>query len=560
MQNANEIKKRFFGEFYTPINFATLALEYIDLVIGEKWWLSGNYRLWDMAAGTGNLEYYLPKEAHRYCYLSTLYSEDVEKCKQLFPTANCFQYDYLNDDVDNLENLAGFGNPQGLKMSQKLISDLQNPDIKWIILINPPFATSQTAGANSESKQGVSDTKIRKLMHSNNLGEVSRELFSQFIFRINKEFVNKSAYLCLFSKIKYLNASNDQKLRDNLFNYTFEKGFIFSSANFAETSRSSQFPVGFLIWNLNKYLKINEQKIELDILNEKAELIDKKTIIIENKNKFLNNWIKRPPATIKFPPVCSAITLKPDNKDKRDRISEGFLASLMCAGNNLQCQNQTALFSMPSASAGAFSVTPDNFDKAMVIHAVRRIPKATWINDRDQFLQPTGELTDKFISDCVVWSIFSKSNETVALRNINYENNIYQINNHFFPFLISELDFQIKPAKQLQAAKRVLFENQVITDEDRFVAKWLQNKNLSEESKKLLHKGKEIYQYYFVNIHLLHLEKFKIETWDAGWWQIRNSLIDKFLIGNLFLEMKILHKKLSEKLITQIINYKFVAQ
>jgi hypothetical protein len=28
----------------------------------------------------------------------------------------------------------------------------------------------------------------------------------------------------------------------------------------------------------------------------------------------------------------------------------------------------------------------DMFEKAMIIHAVRRIPKATWLNNRDQFL------------------------------------------------------------------------------------------------------------------------------------------------------------------------------
>ena len=47
--------------------------------------------------------------------------------------------------------------------------------IKWIIFINPPFATSQKAGYSGESKQSVSDTKIRPLMHKADLGEVSRE-------------------------------------------------------------------------------------------------------------------------------------------------------------------------------------------------------------------------------------------------------------------------------------------------------------------------------------------------------------------------------------------------
>jgi predicted nucleotidyltransferase len=114
------------------------------------------------------------------------------------------------------------------KLPQKLRNDLNNPKLKWIMFINPPFATSQKAGTNhGDSKQGVSDTAVRKMMHNDNLGEVSRELFSQFIYRIKKEFEGKQTHLALFSTLKYINATNDQKLRDNVFNFGFEQGFVF---------------------------------------------------------------------------------------------------------------------------------------------------------------------------------------------------------------------------------------------------------------------------------------------------------------------------------------------
>ena len=50
---------KFEGVFYTPLPFARKALKYLERVIGPKWWTKG-YRLWDMAAGTGNLEWFLP--------------------------------------------------------------------------------------------------------------------------------------------------------------------------------------------------------------------------------------------------------------------------------------------------------------------------------------------------------------------------------------------------------------------------------------------------------------------------------------------------------------------
>ena len=156
--------RRFTGEFFTPVSFARKAHSYLERVVGPKWWTKG-YRLWDMAAGTGNLEWFLPADAYPSIYLSTLYHEDVQHCKRVFPGATVFQYDYLNDDVESVfddQSLFDRAN----KKPQNLIRDLHDPNIKWIIFINPPFATSQKAGYSGESKRSVSDTRIRPLMHS----------------------------------------------------------------------------------------------------------------------------------------------------------------------------------------------------------------------------------------------------------------------------------------------------------------------------------------------------------------------------------------------------------
>lgn len=548
----DETMRRFHGEFFTPIRFANKALDYIEKTIGKHWWRSGEYRLWDMAAGTGNLEYNLPQEALQYCYLSTLYKEDKEHLDKLFADATIFQYDYLNDDIENVfSDLTGINFELTWKLPQKLRNDLANPKIKWIILINPPFATAQKAGTNlGDSKEGVSDTKIRKLMHRNNLGEVSRELFSQFIYRVKFEFQHKPAHLGLFSKIKYINSNNDQKLRDTIFQFSFENGFVFSSANFDGTSKSSQFPVGFLIWNLQNSEELENQAILVDVFSEKVEKVDTKIISVERRDEFLSKWIDRPSATIKFPPFGSAIEVKSENKDCRDRISQGFVASLMCKGNDFVNQNFTALLSGPYVSAGALSVTPDNFEKAMIIHAARRIPKATWLNDRDQFMKPKGELTAEFITDCAVWNLFSNSNQTAALKDVIYEKEVYQIHNHFFPFQVNEVksweitDTDIKMT--------------LATAKDTFVAIWLSNRELSVEAKAVLEKAKEIYQFYFANLGQMRSNKFKIETWDAGWWQIKQALSDVDFCKSELKELKILHDILKEKILPKLKEYQII--
>ena len=74
----------------------------------------------------------------------------------------------------------------------------------------------------------------------------------------------------------------------------------------------------------------------------------------------------------------------------------------MCKGNDFQNQNMTALLSSPHACAGSHSVTADNFEKSMIVHAMRRLPKARWHNDHDQFMQPQKTPTAMFINNCVV--------------------------------------------------------------------------------------------------------------------------------------------------------------
>jgi hypothetical protein len=232
--------RRFTGEFFTPVAFARKAHSYLEKVIGPKWWTKG-YRLWDMAAGTGNLEWFLPADAYKSIYLSTLAHEDVQHCQRVFPGATVFQYDYLNDDVESVfDDQSLFDRVS--KRPQNLLRDLYDPNIKWIIFINPPFATAQKAGYSGESKKGVSTTKIQPLMHAHGLGEVSRELFAQFLFRIRKEFADKSAHLGLFSTLKYVNSNNDQKFRDQVFQFTFKDGFVFSSPIFPAHKRRMRFP------------------------------------------------------------------------------------------------------------------------------------------------------------------------------------------------------------------------------------------------------------------------------------------------------------------------------
>ena len=526
------------GVFLTPFPFAKKAYDYLEQIVSEKLLLSGKYRLWDMAAGTGHLELFLPKEFLRYCYLSTLEDKDVLHLKKVFPEATVFQYDYLNDDVDKIFNKMN-QLPSPFRMPAVLRNELDNSKIKWIILVNPPYATAQEAGLKGTCKEGVSDTKIRKLMHAEGLGEVSRELYVQFLYRTMNEFKHRKTLLGLFSPLKYLVSSNYQKFRDNVFRASLQSGFIFSSENFSGTSKTSHFPVGFILWDISSAdIELSnfsaKDTIQLDILDNTAQTMGVKKLKPVHRNEFLSRWIKRPRGTKIFPPFSSALVVKPGNADTRNRIADGFLASLMCPGNELQNRHQTAFLSGPQVSAGAISVTPENFEQAVVVFAARRIPRDSWINHVDQLLNPNREISRQFVSDCAVWSLFDKKNQTVSLRDVQYQDRVYQITNHFFPFSLLE----IQPEKG-----------------DSYVADWLKKQTLSAEAQDVLSCAKHIYHIFFAHWHVLRRVEFKIDSYDAGWYQICKALRDANLGDDLFAVLKDRHEHLKGKILSMLGDY-----
>lgn len=540
----DEFQRRFHGEFFTPVQFAKLALHYIEQNVQKQWWLDPTYRLWDMASGTGNLEYYLPLEAQAKCYLSTLYHEEVEHCKTLFPSAHVFQYDYLNDDVANLfrGNELDFG-LEDWKLPKQLREDLRNKDLKWIILINPPFATAQTAGTSKKaSKTDVSDTKIRRVMHNNDLGEASRELFSQFLFRIKHEFNGKHTHLALFSKVKYINSNNDSQLRAKIFDFKYVAGFLFHSKAFHGVK--GNFPIGCLIWDLTQSLELGNQVIKTDVFDLEVNLIGQKLVKTYEKARFLSKWIKRPRTSAIFPPFASATNIRTDNKDIRNRVAPGFIASLMLLGNDYQHQNFTSILSGPYVSAGALSITKDNFGQAMFAHTVRRLPKATWLNDRDQFLAPDPEPDNELVLDCVIWSIWSNSNQCVSLGKVVYQNQTYFIDNKLFPFLPSV----IADARFTDPGIR----DSLISANPSFLAEWLEGKKLSAEASNLMQAGLELYKKFYALLHEIDLLKFKISRYDVGFYQVVQSLKDQSLASAEISRLKELHEHLGASILPRI--------
>ena len=531
-------ERSFKGAYYTPLAVVDKAYDKLTETLGKNW--QKDYIVWDMCCGVGNLE--VKHSNPRNIFMSTLDSEDVDvmKATKTCVAAERFQYDYLNDDITDDGKI-------DYTLTNKLPENLRKAiaeNKKILVLINPPYAEAgNTLG--KESKGNVSKTKIADLAMSE-YGKASNELFTQFVARIAQEIPN--ATLAMFSKLKYVNAPNFEKFRE-AWKAKYLGGFIVHSKSFE--GLKGNFPIGFLIWKTdmlsNKKIDISE--ISTEVLDKKAQAIGEKVFYNLPNNSFLNVWITRPkPNNIEVIPLKN--TISPYTSAKYlNKWSENALGYMWCQNNDLQhTSTQTALFSSVWGDGHGFYINPENLRQASVIYTVRRLIKPTWINDRDQFLQPTQPLTEEFKNDCLIWMLFNGSNLTASANDLEWNNKKWSIVNHFIPFTEEEVN----------APER--FESDFMVQ---YLATSLRGTKQSHEANAVLAEGKKLWQAYFANTDVRSVrDELKLNRADVGWYQIRKALQARNASGDFapvsFKPFEEAYKTLSEKLQPQVYELGFL--
>jgi|WetSurSiteA1Bulk_404760.scaffolds.fasta_scaffold00014_12 hypothetical protein len=535
-------ERSFKGAYYTPLAVVDKAYDKLAETLGKNW--QKNYIVWDMCCGVGNLE--VKHSNPRNIYMSTLDQADIDvmKATKTCVAAQRFQYDYLNDDITDdgkidysLTNKV----PEGLR---KAIAEGK----KILVLINPPYAEATSSdnvvsgGTALASKTGVSKTKFAATAMAD-YGKASNELFTQFVVRVAQEI--PTATLAMFSTLKYINAQTMDVFR-SAWNTKYLGGFVVHSKSF--DGLKGEFPIGFLVWQTSQNATKKQPIIEIttEVLDKNAQAIGEKRFYNLPNEQLLTNWIPRPKTNkIEVIPLKNAITPATATKDLRGtKWSDNAIAYLWCNSNDIQQAPRTALFSSGFNGGHGIFINPENLWQAAVIFSVRRLVKPTWLNDRDQFLQPTGELTDEFKNDCLIWMLFNGSNLTASANNLEWNGKKWAIVNHFIPFTEAEVN----------APDR--FESD-------FMVQYLANKKLSKEAKAVLNAGRELWQAYFSQTDPRNIrDEFKLNRPDVGWYQIRNALKKRNESGDFapvdFGSFEIAYKTLSEKLQPQVFELGFL--
>jgi len=493
--------QKFKGAFYTPLHIVDKAYDQLAATLGADW--QQKYIVWDMCAGVGNLE---AKHSNlRNVYMSTLDQEDVTiMCSNpAFAGADIFQYDYLNDDVTDFGQIDYDLSGKLPKALRQAIADAKAGKAgakPILVLINPPYAeTGSGIGKGDENKVGVEKTRINTWMRELNLGFASKELFVQFLIRIREEL--PIARLAIFSKLKYVNAPNFEAFR-NLWKAKYLGGFTVHSRAF---ELKGDFPIGFLIWDQTVKEPIGD--ITTDSLDRKGNLVAQKTFSVRQASTFLNAWIAPPKATGDLAlPLSSAFTLSKNPPKKL--WCNGALGYLYASNNDLQHSGTETLITSSiytGGNGGGVYLTPENLWQAAIVFSVRRLIKPTWLNDRDQFLQPSQPLTDAFKSDCLVWMLFNGSNLTAGADGLRWNDQDWSLVNHFIPFTEAEV-----------GAKR--FESD-------FMARYIAGMVFSAEATAVLDEGRKLFQRFHATSFPNKIrEQYKLNRADAGWYQVRNAL------------------------------------
>jgi hypothetical protein len=501
-------QRRETGEFFTPLDIAALAREYILKAVPDAY---ENWNWWDPCCGTGNLELELPPMPGRL-FMSTLNQEDIDAvrgCGQN-PEACLFQYDFLNQTDEEL--------PEELRA--KLV-----PGSKWIFFMNPPFAAGTKGGPSgaTEGQRGrinqTTTTRMSTDMKGVRLGHASGNFCSQFLWHISKlvEKYQIDAVLCTFSSNNHLAGSGYKEFRTRwLKQWKFCSGFCVSSLEFE--GPTSAWSILLTLWKRGEGVA----DFTLDVFDrdetEQLVRVGKKGFNPVGEGG-LSKWVERLKSDGSIsPPFKNGIELYSGrNLERQERWLTGALGCLTLA-NADRLENNSMLMSTPR---GGRFVVSSNFERIMAILACHHLSINEWFNQHDQLQCPDERHPAwlQYSRDVVVFGLFNVKNQTSSLGNIQYKGKSWDIPNHFFWLTPQELS-------EAPGLPFPLY-NQCQRAEPRFVAKWLQDKVFSPDAQRVLELGKKLVL-ISAGLRVNGEPKYQLATrWDAGWYQIRMGLYGK---------------------------------
>lgn len=525
-QLIEELNRRFHGDFWTPTIWADEAIKMITEDLGPDW--REKYVVWDPAAGTKNLT---RDYEFSHLFTSTLHQSEIDMSKQYNKNAISFQYDFLNDDIDVNPD----SDPRDLKMPTQLFEALKS-NKPIIFYTNPPYGQATEQGTSS--KTGVAENQIAKEMRGRDFGHASLELYTQFIYRVQKlarDFQLSNVFFFFFFNKGFLASPAFEKFTDELLDqFKFNGGFMLNAGEFQGTA--SNWGIIFSNFSLKTDGSPRQGNFKFKVRKSSAsgtEVASEHILSRVGKEDTISAWlggVKLPSKEYnsgKYPRVLGGFNLPAGNKPG-GKLKEGAIGFMHNNGMNVQYSDKYVNLntSMNYADHGV-TVTRENFERICITFSCRKsiLPEASWINDKDVFRRPSEKFQSSpewpsFVKDCVVFSLFHRSSYQTSLRNFVYNGESYDVENEWFFMPKQEI---IKLAEKYNL-NDIVFDAR--NSSERFVYKYLHTENgrkinLSNEARELLLAGEDFIKTCFAKRFMTDQShpEWHLMTWDAGYYQ-----------------------------------------
>lgn len=547
----DEKQRRMKGDFYTPPLWVDKAHEVIESRIGEDW--KDEYVVWDMAAGMRNLT-----RDYRFgdgnLYTSTLFQEDIDLSKAYNKEGYHFQYDFLNDDMNlhdmSLEEIKTFSDEElekTFKMPVSLIKAMIEKK-PIVFFTNPPYGQAGT-NLGKEHKKGAVQSSIGDMM--NNMGHAKMEMYTQFIYRVQLlsqlfEYTENDDFHFFFFNKGFLTSPNFGKFVDRLTSqFHFDKGFMINAGEF--NTAASSWGIIFSHWMTQG--EKNQKEFTFDVLkstrDNKVENITTWTGRNVKKGNTISDWVKKikmERVNIHSPNTSDGFS---PSTQKPVKMTKKYLGYFHNHSNNVQHSNRyQGVFSMAFSRNRGVPIIQENFIRTSTTFSIRRAvyndiakDKLLWVRDKDVFTTPSEDLlTPEFIADCVVFSLFDTQSNQTSLRDYQYKGKSYTVVNEFFPYSVDSME---ELAEEHHNAD---IQDDVIGHSNRFVYQWLEDHkdDISKEAQALLDEAWSLIEDSFPYREQFFQEnpRYQVNTWDAGWLQVRRMIFGRDRTTDDFLDRK----------------------
>lgn len=223
------------------------------------------------------------------------------------------------------------------------------------------------------------------------------------------------------------------------------------------------------------------------------------------------------------------------------------VGSMNNGGNNVEKSNNYINVTSTPLSNGnastAISMVGYNALKCTALFAARALINCEWYNCKDEYMKPNTEHPKykEYENDSIIISLFHSKSQQSSLRQIKYDNKIWDIRNEFF---------WLSKHQMMELAKEYNYEelyNDALISNERFIYKYLNTITLSKEAQAVLDKATELLIKGFKYRQQENDEhrEYHLNTFDASFYQ--NKIIWKKYLPNEYNEFQKLFKILCDK-------------